>query len=256
MKKPRPGRGGLSALAAAFLAVACGAIGLAAAAEFTLDHTRIELRRGHAVETVELGNQEAEPISFEVEVKRWRQDAQGRWQLEPSEDLVVHPLIVTVPAGGRARLRVGTLSPTIAEEVAYRIELQQLRGSDPAAANRVRMLTRISVPVFVQPPDALPRLQAEVTAVDGDSLDLVLHNAGTAYQAPGEARLRVFDAAGRMLHEGRIAIGYVLANARLPLVATLTPGACARAARMELALDAEAAPLAVPIAPGSRRCGR
>lgn len=256
MNMPRPRRASPRVCATVLLwAVACGA-GLSAAAEFTIDRTRIELRRDHAVETIELGNREPGPIAFEVEVKRWRQDAEGRWQLEPTTDLVVHPLILTVPAGGRARLRVGTLAPTVAEEAAYRLELQQLRGAGREGASHVRILTRMSLPVFVEPPEARARMQAEVAAIDGDSVDLVLRNAGTGYQGPGEARLQVFDASGRVLHEAGIQAGYVLAGARLPLAAALPAGACARAARVVLLLDGAGSPLAAPVAPGSRRCAR
>lgn len=244
------------ALRACVCLLALCAAGLAGAAQFSLNHTRVHLHRGHAVETLVLGNEEAQPLSFEVEIKRWRQGPEGRWELSPSDALVVHPLILTVPAGGQARLRIGTLSPSVAAEEAYRVELQQLPATSADEAVQIRMLTRISVPVFVQPPAAKPELALTGVALEAAGVRLDLRNGGSGYQAPGDATLRVFDAAGQRLHESRLAVGYALAGAHLRLTAPIPAAACARAARIELALDAPLRTLAAPVAAGVRRCGR
>jgi fimbrial chaperone protein len=230
--------------------------GLASAAQFGLNQTRLHLSRGHAVETLVLTNQEDQAVSFEVEVKRWRQDEQGRWQLAPSDALLVHPLILTIPAGQQARLRVGSLSPNVAQEEAYRVELQQLPGAVAADTVQIRMLTRLSVPVFLQPPAAKAAPALDVRGIADRSLQLTVRNTGTAYLAPHDTTLRVFDAQGRSLHEGKLTVGYTLAGAQLHVATALPAGACARAARVELTLDKALPPLDAPIADSVRRCSR
>lgn len=237
--------------AGAVLALIAGSAG---AAQFTLNPTRVHLDRARAIETLILGNGEARALSFEAEVKRWTQGPDGQWTLTPSRDIVVHPLIVTIPAGGKARLRVGTLSPGVAAEQAYRVELQQLPDARPAEGVNVTLLTRLSMPVFVQPAQRERRATLGGPRVEADALHVTLDNSGASYLPPQDAALRVLDAGGRALLSESIAVGYVLAGARLPLARPLAPGLCARAARIELELHEPSGTLAAAIAPDARRC--
>ena len=143
----------LLSLAFALLAFALPA----RAAEFELSPTRVRLDARHLVDTVQVGNSGASPLGFEVTVARWRMDADGAWQLEPSDDLVVHPLLLEIAPGSKARLRVGLLvPPTDPGEAAYRIELHEQPSAGAATSGSgVRMLTRISLPVFVSGGDAV-----------------------------------------------------------------------------------------------------
>lgn len=236
---------------AAFAALA----GSAAAAEFSLNPTRVHLDRARAVETLVLGNADALPLSFEASVKRWTMAADGSWQLQPSDDLVVHPLVFTVQPGEQARLRVGTLKPEAGAERAYRVELQQLpRGGVDGVA--VEVLTRVSVPVFIQAATPAPEAAVAAASLDASGLQLVLANTGSQYLPPQDARLRLLDASGRVLAESPLTVGYVLAGARLPLPAQPVAAAvCTQAARVELELPESAASLVAPLPASPRRCG-
>lgn len=226
----------------------------ATAAEFNVNPTRVELGPRQAAETLVIGNGEDRPISFEVEVKRWTQGVDGAWQLTPSDELVVHPLLVTVPAQGKARLRVGTLQRRD-EPRAWRVELQQLPEARAAEGASVQILTRLSIPVFAQPARAVPRPQLQMPEVEAGAVRVRLANVGNTYLPPQDAHLRLLDAAGRVVHETPIAPGYVLAGAQLPLARPLPAGVCSRAARLELRLTMPATTLAAEIPAAARRCG-
>jgi len=241
--------------ATAWLVMSC-AVGVAGAAQFSLNQTRVHLQAGHAVETLVLTNEEAHAVNFEVDVKRWRQQADGRWEFAPTDVLVVHPLILSVPAGGQARLRVGTLTPSVSAEEAYRVELQQLPEASRSQAIQVQMLTRLSVPVFVQPLAAKPEPLLSVATVNAQSIQFDLRNKGTGYLAPRDTKFRVFDVQGRPLHEERLAIGYVLSGAQLRVAAKVPAGICTRAHRIELIFDKPLPPLEASIAASVRQCGR
>jgi fimbrial chaperone protein len=236
---------------AALSTIAC--LAPAVAAQFSVSITRLHLGAGHPIETVVLSNQEARDVAFEVRALRWTQKADGTWDLAPTQDLVITPLIVKMPADGEARVRIATLSPSVASEQAYRVELQELPDSPNAPAGAVRMLTTVSLPVFVQPAQAEAHLELAVDAIDAKHASLVLHNAGTAYAPPDNAVVRVLDASGRALHEGKLDTNYVLAGARLPVQATIPAAACSRAATVELTLG-KAAPIAATVSPAQRRC--
>lgn len=236
---------------AALASIAC--LAPAAAAQFSLSITRLHLGPGQSVETLVLTNEEPRDVAFEVRAQRWTQKADGTWELAPTQDLVVTPLIVKLPADGEARVRVGTLSPNVASEQAYRLELLELPGNQDLAAGEVRMLTTVSLPVFVEPPKAAARFELSVDAIDNKGAALWLRNSGTAYAPPENVVVRVLDATGRTLHEGKLDTNYILAGARLPLRATLPASACTRAARVELAIG-KADPIAATVSPSQRRC--
>ena len=88
----------------------------AVAAQFSVSITRLHLGVGHPIETVVLSNQEAHDVAFEVRAMRWTQKADGTWDLAPTQDLVITPLIVKLPADGVARGRFAALSPHAAGE--------------------------------------------------------------------------------------------------------------------------------------------
>jgi fimbrial chaperone protein len=240
--------------AAAFAALSLLTLaGLASAAQFALDMTRIHLSAGHAVETMTVTNQEQAPLTFEVAVKRWRQDADGNWQLAPEDGLVVHPLILRIEPGKEGRLRIGSLSPTVSAEAAYRIELSEVPDRAQQKAGSVRMRARVSVPVFVQPPNAKAALALSVDSIDSQVAHLRLRNTGTAYSPPADVTFRVRDAARKVVHESKLTTNYVLAGAQWPLQAKIPGNVCTHAASVELQL-ADGAPLVADLAPGARRC--
>lgn len=236
---------------AALATIAC--LAPAAAAQFSVNNTRLHLDAGKPVETLVLSNRESRTIAFEVHAKRWTQKADGTWELVPTQDLVVTPLIVKLPPDGEARLRVGTLSPNVASEHAYRLEINELPEGANVAPGQVRMLTTVSLPVFVEPANAAARFELAVDAIDAKIATLALRNIGTAYAPPQRAGIRVLDASGKTLHEGTLETNYVLAGARLPLRATVPASACARASRIELTIGDDA-PIVATLAPGQRRC--
>jgi fimbrial chaperone protein len=236
---------------AALCTLAC--LAPAVAAQFSISITRVHLGAKQPIETLVLSNQEARDIAFEVHAKRWTQKADGTWDLVPTQDIVVTPIIVKLPADGDARVRVATLSPNVANEQAYRLELQELPDSPNAPAGEVRMLTMVSLPVFVEPAKATPKLELAVDAIDARHASLVLHNAGNAYAPPDNAVVRVLDQGGRTLHEGKLDTNYVLAGARLPLQADVPAAACARAATVVLTIGKDA-PITAAVPAGQRRC--
>lgn len=229
----------------------------AVATDLSVYPIRIELRPERAAETVQLSSREDQPLRFEVSYQAWTMDEGGQWHYADSEDLLVHPLLLTVPANGSATLRVGSLLPPPSEQHAWRLFIQQLPQEQPDSSEGVQlqMLTRLSIPVFfgMGTERAQPRIAH--ARVQGDVLHLDLANDGGGYLAPGALKLSLRDAGGQPLAPIESAVGYILAQRRLPLQVPLPAGACRRvqAVSAEFAdphVTAEAA-----IEAGDRGCG-
>lgn len=225
------------------------------AAQFSLAPTRILLPPRALAGVIVLSNEAANEVSFEVSYQRWRMDADGQWLLEPSDDLIVHPQIVTVAGNGQAVIRVGSLRRADTEgERAYRLSIQELPSETSGTGAAITMLTRLSVPVFVQVANPRDDLQVIRATVHADRMELQLRNEGTAYSAPGDAVFDVLDANGQVLQHDTIALPYVLAGAQVRLRRPLPAGLCARAQRIALTLGEPPRRLDLPLANGDRSC--
>jgi P pilus assembly chaperone PapD len=202
---------------------------------------------------VVVGNSGAAPLRFEVSVKRWTMAADGSWVLVPSDDLIVHPLMLEIAPGSRARLRVGQLVPSHdPAEAGYRIELDE-QATGPRQSNSVRMLTRISLPVFVDGGrDGAPAAALASAQWQGGGLTFALHNGGDRYLPPQPLDVQVVDAGGVPLAKQSLQGNYVLAGATLPVRMHLPQALCERANELRVHLQETGTQLRLPLSP--RRC--
>ncbi len=224
------------------------------AAQFTLAPTRVHLAAGQVAQTLVLGNEDARDVSFELTFEHWRMDAAGQWVLEPSDDLIVHPQIVTVPARSKAVIRVGTLRTQLIAEEAYRIQMQELPGERDVQGAAVAMLTRISVPVFVQVAKPSLQLGLDQAQLSRDALSLRLSNAGSRYLSPEDARLIVRDAAGKVLHEDSVGVPYLLVGAHIVLSRPLSQAVCRKADSLDLVFPEAGLTQTLSLSGSARTC--
>ncbi|PIQ38460.1 MAG: hypothetical protein COW59_01615 [Lysobacterales bacterium CG17_big_fil_post_rev_8_21_14_2_50_64_11] len=227
----------------------------ALAAQFTLAPTRVHLAPGQVAQTLLLGNEDDREVSFELSYQHWRMDDAGQWLLEDSDDLILHPQIVTVPGNGRAVIRVGTLRSNVAQEEAYRIQMQELPGELGSQGVAVTMLTRLSVPVFVQVRKAQLALELADPVLGADRIAVGVRNSGSRYLSPEDARLIVRDGAGTVLHEDTLGVPYLLVGAQLRLTRPLPATVCRNAQVITLLFAEAKLEVSVPVVAANRQCG-
>jgi fimbrial chaperone protein len=239
------------------LAVALSCLAHAAsAASFQVNPVRAHLEPGRVVETLVVRNDGDAVLRFEASLLRWEMAADGSWVQTPSDDLVLHPQYLEVPARGEARMRVGVLDPILpdAPQRAYRIELMQQADPAAAAGTVLQMLTKVSLPVFVGGAgDARPALHSLRFTPRG--LALVVANEGGRHLPQQAARFRLLDGAGSELATLSPGVGYVLAGAGLPLTLQLPAHAC-RAARVLEFVPVDGAAVRADLPGGERHCSR
>lgn len=118
--------------------------------------TRVNLDGNQRVVALTLDNTSDRDISFQTELSEWTQTEAGD-HYEPSSDLLVTPPIFTVSAGEQQILRVGLRRPPDQHrELSYRLFIQELPESTPEGFSGLQVVLRMSLPVFVAPPQASP----------------------------------------------------------------------------------------------------
>ena len=180
--------------------------------------TNVVLGPGQMAATLTVTNRGDQKVSFQIRGFSWRQDAQGNDVLEPSASLLASPRIASIEAGGSQVVRLILRQPPQAQEATYRILFDQL--PPPHQAGVVRILLRLSIPVFAEPQTQVtPQLHWRV-AHDEGGWWLIVANSGSRHLTLGNLKLLAPDG-----QELRVNVGsppHILAGAtkRWPIADT------------------------------------
>ena len=161
-------------------------------------------------------NQSSDVLRFQLSAFAWGQDDEGQPLLSDTEDVVFFPSLLSVPPGEQRNVRVGTAVPAAASEQTYRIFVEELPPMAAPETKRsggvIRVLTRMGIPIFLQPVRITTGAQITDLAVRGNILSFALKNTGNVHLAPGVVQVRGVNAAGEATFQRETAGGYVLAG--------------------------------------------
>lgn len=186
----------------------------ASAAAFSVSPTRIILSAGASSVLLSLTNESQEPIRLQMRAHAWQQSPDGDVQLGDTEDLIVFPGLVTLKPGEQRNVRVAFGATVGAVEKTYRVFVEELPSTPAgdAGTSAVRVLTRMGIPVFVQP----ARIQAVASVRDvglsRGRLTFTLANDGNSFFIPDVVQVRALGGGGETVEDQSIAGWYVLAG--------------------------------------------
>ena len=106
-------------------------------------------------------------------------------QLSETNDLIFFPTLLELKPGEEKKVRVGSaFKSAVITERSYRISFEEL--APPRVVNeqpgaQIRVLTKMAVPIFVQP--ATPQVKAELTAINVDhgQISFEVRNIGNSF---------------------------------------------------------------------------
>jgi fimbrial chaperone protein len=191
--------------------VLCSVSGAASAGALRVSPVGFTLPPQQAAASLTLHNDGDAPMTAQVRVFRWTQDASGE-HLKPTKDVAVSPPFVSLQPNSDQLVRLVRLASAPADgEAAYRVLIDQLPASDAQPGQQVVLLMRHSLPVFLQSPRSNP---AAVTwrAEAGDT-GFKLRAANTGGRRLRVADVTLYDGAGQKLASQGGLVGYVLAGA-------------------------------------------
>jgi len=216
----------LVAVAMATVVLGAGPRGsLARAATFTVDPTQIFLfsRTGSVLFT--LHNESTETLSFQLSVFAWAQSNSGEMQLQPTQDIVFYPPLLTLKPSETRRVRVGTATSFDVREKTYRLFVEELPPTD--APKGVRVLTKMGIPIFLRPAKEVATASLiDVRQQDG-MLKFTLANQGTVHVVPRSVKVSG-RAGSTTAFETTLDSWYVLAGGRRDFEMALPKNGCAQ----------------------------
>ncbi len=177
---------------------------------------------------VSVNNEHREPRRYQIKVFAWAQRADGEMALSPTKDVVVFPKLLTVGAGERRNLRVGTTAVPGPTEKTYRIFIEELPAPARPGQSAVQVLTRIGVPVFVAPTAERVSTQVGLPTLKGSTLAFELGNTGTVHVRPDTIEAQALGERGERLFGHSWPAWYVLAGDVRRYEVALPAEVCAR----------------------------
>lgn len=202
----------------------------AAASTYTVNPTRVYLNASTGSALVTLKNESAEPMRMQVKAQRWAQSLDGEIQLSATDDLIVFPALLTLRPGEERRIRVATSVAFGPVEKTYRLYVEELppTTAEKTEGASVRILTRMGVPVFLQP--AKPQAAALVRDVglSNGRLTFQLVNTGNSHFLASSVVVRGFTASGTSVADWPINGWYVLAGGVRAFTLAIDKPACER----------------------------
>lgn len=245
---------GLAALAAFWLLAG----ELHAASSLLIWPINPRIEAGEKAAALWLENRGQQPISLQVRVMAWQQ-AGFTDQLQPQQQVVGSPPVVTVAPGKRQMVRLISMQPAAAHsEQAYRVLVDEMLQPDSEANPQLGVMfqMRYSVPLFVFGAGAAldtgawapgkdvrplsPDLAYRVEEVGGRRY-LSVHNRGGAHARLAQVYVRQSD---RRVALADGLLGYVLPGAwmRWPL----PPAVLASGFTLEALINEQREPLGIP----------
>ncbi len=188
----------------------------AGAAQFTVNPTRIVLSSRATSALLTIQNDAPVPVRLQVKTHAWAQTPNGQMELAATDDVVVFPTLVTLQPGERRKLRVAVTANAGDIEKTYRVFLEELApvATPGSAGASVQMLTRVGIPVFLQPATTASRAELGPVALDGGVLRFRIDNLGATHFVPDSIRVRALGAAGETVVDTSTDGWYILAGGR------------------------------------------
>jgi fimbrial chaperone protein len=155
----------------------------AIAGSFEVNPIRIDLSANARSAALSIRNSGDEAVVVQASIVSWTQE-NGQDVYAPTKEILGTPPIATIPPGGEQILRLGMRrAPDAANELTYRIFLQEVPPPPKPGFQGLQVALRLSLPIFVQPRQgpAKATLVWNLELQGDDTLRLRLDNNGTGH---------------------------------------------------------------------------
>lgn len=225
------------------LGLALSPAALPRAATFTIKPTQVVLSAKTPSVLVTLHNTSSETLRFQLSLFGWAQRPNGEMELTPTEDLVWFPTLLQLAPGEERKVRVGSATSIASTEKTYRLFIEELPPMQTPQAGpsgtQVRILTRIGIPIFLQPAKLEAGGHIEALAIRHGQLSFQVKNVGNVHFVVQAVRISGFTAAEEQVFERQLDGWYVLAGGRRIYQLELPEGDCTRIQMLAVEVDTQ-----------------
>jgi fimbrial chaperone protein len=186
----------------------------ARASAFRVSPVQVALSAKTSSTLLTLSNESSEPLRFQVRVYAWNQKPDGEMELAPTDDIVLFPTLLTIAPGKDHKVRIGATTSFGSTEKSYRVFFEELppveEPHQAATRSEVRILTKMGIPIFLQP--AKPEFAGAIDglALQDGHLRFVVKNGGNVHFVIRALRIKGMGTTGETVFDREMEGWYVL----------------------------------------------
>jgi fimbrial chaperone protein len=229
-------------------------VGVAQGGTFQVNPIRIMLSPQSTSALLAVQNDGSETARFQIGLFEWDQSADGEMLLNPTEDLIFYPKLLTIEPGDQRNIRIGTQHAAVASEKAYRIFVEELPPADDTQQKGIRLLTKMGVPIFIQPTKQLVRAALGGMKIGGNEFFFEIKNTGNVHFLPGKIRVVGKDMTSRILLEHTPQPWYILTGGVRKFSIPISPRDCKELHDLTIELELEGKTLTQEFAVPTQVC--
>lgn len=153
---------------------------------FSVTPVRIYMKPSDKAVAVTITNESDEELVMQADVYSWKQKPDGTDDLALTEDMLVAPPIIKVPAKSHQVVRLARLVPPLpSEQMTYRLIVREIPEARQIKEKvQVQLALAFSMPVFITPPGAKNKLDCTIARGAANAVNAVCENTGNAYAQP------------------------------------------------------------------------
>jgi fimbrial chaperone protein len=199
----------------------------AAASNFTVTPTEINLSASATSGLVTLRNVGKVPLRFEITVFSWSEDERGTMILKPSSEVTFFPKLIELAAGASRNIRIGFNAGAARDvEQSFRLFVEELPDQSTKASNAVAIRTKIGIPVFVRPAKPARAAVLENVTVEGGRMLTRVRNTGNLHVSVDNIAIKGTGASNAPTFSKEGPGWYVLPGATRVFEVPMTAGEC------------------------------
>lgn len=225
-------RSSLSRIAWSFGFLFCALSSSARASSYSVSPIRVDVNAQNRTALLTLRNESTEAIAVQASVSNWKQGQNEDVQLAPTKDVFFFPSMLRLAPGESKFIRVGLSLPEVEVERSYRIIVEQVPVDD-SEAQGIRVLTRMSIPIFYAPAKATTKLNVATVKFEPEALSYDLKNSGNTRLFTRSIRVTATDAGGKTTFQRDANGWYLLAGVTKRITVPMTPGECRRSRNLK-----------------------
>ena len=205
------------------------------ASTFTVNPTRIMLSAATPSALLTVTNGGSTPVRLQIKWHGWSQSPLGEMTLTATDDLIVFPTLFSLGPGEQRTVRIARATTPATLEKTYRVFVEELPPvSDGDGTAGIRMLTRMGIPVFIQPARPVARAGLRALTLDSGRFSFRLENLGTVHFLPTEVQVHGYSGAGHPVLTRTAQGWYVLAGGLRAFDLTFDGPECADVRRLSV----------------------
>jgi fimbrial chaperone protein len=212
---------------------------LSQAGSFQVNPIRLTLTPQVTSVLINVRNENTDSLRVQVETAAWNQTKQGEMQLVPTREIAYYPTLMSIAPGEERNIRVAAKTAPQSLEKTYRIFITELPDAAKSKTAAVRMLTRFSIPIFLQPEKSSAQLQIDQFHWQRGEFSFELINNGNVHSLPRDIWLKGSGADGTVAFEKQLAPWYVLARSSREYRGELPKLDCAKIKTLTVQVELE-----------------